>query len=217
MKSQFYRHANRAFTIADLLIVIVTLALFVGWFLPYIMRPRPVASARIRCVSNLRQIGVAFRIFSADHEEKFPWQVSTNQGGSKEFAATHEVFRHFQVASNELSSPKILFCPEDRSRKRVEIFDILSNSNLSYFVGLDAHETVPASILSGDRTLSTNRSILSGLLILTTNIPVQWAKGLHQDAGNIGFADGSVSQLSSTGLQHPVQNSGLTINRLVIP
>lgn len=216
MKRQLYRHGNRAFAIVDLLIVIVTVALFVGWFMPSMARHTSYP-IRMHCVNNLRQVGVGFRIYSSDHEEEFPWHVSTNKGGSMEFVNTRDVFRHFLVASNELSSPKILFCPEDQRRSRVDTFDKLSNSNLSYFVGLDADPARHAALLSGDRTISTTQSILSGLLILTTNLQVQWAKGLHKSGGNICFADGSVSQLSTTGLQGALQNTGVATNRLVLP
>ncbi|HWN94168.1 MAG TPA: DUF1559 domain-containing protein, partial [Methylomirabilota bacterium] len=45
---------------------------------------------RISCISNLHMIGLAARIYKSDHEENFPWMVSTNfnstnTSGSREF------------------------------------------------------------------------------------------------------------------------------------
>ena len=76
-------------------------------------------ASRIRCVSHLKQIGLAFRMWSNDHGDKFPWDVAasaTNGPGTKEFAGSGEVWRHFLAISNELNTPKVLACPTDRER-----------------------------------------------------------------------------------------------------
>lgn len=107
MRPRFPNQSVRAFTRTDVLILILIAVLFVAWLLPYLA---PVRHHRIKitCAMNLQQNGIGLRLFSNEHADKFPWQVSTNQGGSMEFVFTRDVFRHFQVASNEMSSPKIL-------------------------------------------------------------------------------------------------------------
>src|SRR5712664_326411 len=93
--------SEKAFTVWDLLIVLVTVAL-VPFFLPILVPIRcRVPAARIHCVSNLKQVGLGFRIWSNDHAEKFPMATSTNNGGSLEFVANGEVYRHFLAISNE--------------------------------------------------------------------------------------------------------------------
>lgn len=135
-----------------------------------------------------------------------------------EYTNASEIFRHFQVASNELSSPKILVCPEDKGRVRALSFDQnFSNRNLSYFVGLGADETSPQTVLSGDRTITTNGRIMSGILTLTINSPVSWAKGLHQGCGNILSGDGSVFQASDAMLKNIVVEGTNLPTRLAIP
>ena len=39
---------------------------------------------RESCVTNLKQIGIAFRIYMADHEDRLPWQALRVEGGSAE-------------------------------------------------------------------------------------------------------------------------------------
>ena len=62
--------------------------------------------------------------------------------------------------SNELNSPKVLACPSDGKSKATSFYPPGSVSgafnqkdHLSYFAGLDAQETRPQTILSGDRNL----------------------------------------------------------------
>jgi len=40
---------------------------------------------RLFCVNNLRQTGLAFHNFATRHQDRFPMQVSTNDGGSLEY------------------------------------------------------------------------------------------------------------------------------------
>jgi prepilin-type processing-associated H-X9-DG protein len=71
----------------------------------------------------------------------------------------------------------------------------------------------------------------SGVLSLTSNVPIEWGPGRHGDdpnrhfwtprpihfVGNLGFADGSVSEESYQGLQDALRLTNLATNRLAIP
>ena len=206
-----------AFTLTDLLIVAAAVILVPVALLPMMGRTRNCHTPRIVCVSNLKQVGLAFRIWSSDHEEKFPWQVSTNQGGSKEFIGTTEAFQHFLVASNEFNSPKILRCRSDSQRTGAQDFDHgLANSNLSYFLSLDAVEGRPQAILSGDRNI-TGGALTNGVMLLTAHRRAGWTREMHENAGNISFADGSVQQMSTDDLRSFVKQKAELPARLVIP
>jgi hypothetical protein len=200
-----------------LVIVLVTLALVLFlWPMVFPGRNRAVAR-RHQCLSNLREAGLAFRMWAGDHGEKFPLAVSTNAGGSLEFAGTSEAFRHFVTLTNELIFPIILACPSDPSRRRTTNFATFNNQNLSYFVGLDAVGTDRQMILSGDRNLSTNETIMSGILTLASDTPGTWTKDIHVQAGNIGLADGSVQQVDDSVLNRQVASSAHLPERLAIP
>src|SRR6185312_5046570 len=125
----------------------------------------------------------------------------------------------FQVMSNELSTPWILICPaeSDRLRARATNFDFLSNSNLSYFIGVDANETNSQMILYGDRNVTNGTLVKNGLLNLTSNAPVGWTSDIHNGVGNFCLADGSVQQLSLADLRDVVANTGVATNRLQLP
>jgi prepilin-type processing-associated H-X9-DG protein len=198
-------HEN-AFTKWDLLICIATvgmlgLSLFV--FLP--ATGTKCRASRINCVSNLKQVGLGFRMWSNDRGERFPWQVPASEGGTKEFAPLPYAAVHFVLVSNEFNSPKILTCPDDANRSRTADWQAPLHGSLTYFAGISAHETIPSATLSGDRNLSTSSTMTAGLLTINKPKSVRWTGDIHKHAGNIGFADGSVSQTTSEMLRRAIE------------
>jgi prepilin-type processing-associated H-X9-DG protein len=227
------------FTLIDLLLVIAVLFILISVFTPKlaINKARP---EKIICTNNLKQIGLAFRIWSGDQQDTSPQLTSVTNKGAMEAVLGGNVAAVFQVMSNQLMSPKILFCPTDKKRIQASTFDrsdssiakqggnILfgGNTNLSYFVGLDAKDTSPSMFLSGDDNFligGTNIYAMggspapSGILSLTTNTPIAWADTRHLKQGNVGLADGSVQGFSTSALRHALANTGVETNRLAMP
>ena len=162
-------------------------------------------------------MGLALRIFATDNGDRFPMLLTTNSDGSLEYAATAEVFRHFLAMSNELSTPRILVCPND-DREAASQWRLLSNANISYFVGLHAGVTAPQLLLAGDRNLTTNGvGVRSGIIALSTNSVVGWSREIHDGQGNIVLGDGSVHQASSQRLQDQIRTSGSATILLAVP
>lgn len=92
---------------------------------------------QITCVNNLKQIGLEFRIWEGDHKDKYPFDVSTNDGGVMELVPVKDGVRQnsylvFQCMSNELRSPILLICPQDKSKLIAATWGSLSESNVSY-------------------------------------------------------------------------------------
>jgi prepilin-type processing-associated H-X9-DG protein len=214
------RSRTSAFTKWDLLICLATVAML-GIALPILPFHRHRACGhRLNCVSNLKQIGLGFRMWSNDHEERMPWQLPAAEGGTKEFAHSPYAALHFTLVSNEFNSPKILTCPSDTNRTRTSWWDA-PLSGLSYFAGISANETNAASFLSGDRNISTNSSMLSGLLAVRDPAAMQWTGDIHKRSGHIAFADGSVAQLNDDRLRQALQSAlDTSVNgqvRLAVP
>jgi type II secretory pathway pseudopilin PulG len=207
----------RALTLLEILVVCAVLGILAVMVLPQMLRPQQMARApRIQCVNNLKQVGLAARVWEGDHGDKYPMFESVTNGGSMEFITGTNAWCHFQVMSNELSTPKVLICPAD-DRTLATNFTWLNNSNLSFFVGIDATETNPAAMLSGDRNITNGTPTKDGLLELTAAKPAAWTSTIHKNVGNIGLADGSIQQVSIAGLQTTVANTGFATNRLQMP
>jgi prepilin-type processing-associated H-X9-DG protein len=201
-------------TLTEVLVITVVVAVLAALLLPALWHDG--CGHKIRCVNNLKQIGLAARIFAEDNSERFPMEVPVKDGGSKEFVQFGLVVPHFLVVSNELSTPKLLVCPRDK-RHEAANFNELRGENISYFVGLEASQTNPQSMLAGDRNVTNGSPGNDRLCFLTTNQPVGWTREIHQHSGNVVFGDGSVQQVDSAGLQQLLRNSGVATNRLAIP
>ena len=217
MKTQRTMRGGEGFTLTELLVVICVLATVAALLLPALAAAKR-KSSRLNCVSNLKEDGLAFMMWAGDNGEKYPTQVSVTNSGAMELAFAGDVAGIFRVMSNELSTPKILVCPEDASRDYATNFTTdFNNQKISYFVGLDADDKSPQMVLSGDDNLAANGvRVRPGILNLWTNASVGWTAeriGRFHGAGNVVFTDGSAQEKSSN---FNLATVGMT-NRLVIP
>jgi prepilin-type N-terminal cleavage/methylation domain-containing protein len=67
---RFVASKQRAFTLIELLVVIAIIALLMAILMPALQRVKKQASAAV-CLSNLRQWGVVWSMYTQDHEGSF--------------------------------------------------------------------------------------------------------------------------------------------------
>ena len=218
MKPRMGNQKSAALTLVEVLVVIFLLAVLVAILLPKLARTKG-GPGRANCVSNLKEIGLSFRLWAGDNNGKYPMSVSVTNGGTMELAAGTNAWMSFLVMSNQLSTPKILHCPADTNTYYATNFSSgLNHRNISYFVGIDADESNPQGLLAGDDNFEIGgMPVNSALLNLVSNTPLAWSAARHHFAGNVALADGSVQSISNAGLTNLISQTNFVANRLAIP
>ena len=220
MQGRTNRNKEQGFTALEMIVVIAVVVVLGVLVLDKMARTnqRP---HRIICVSNLKHIALAARMWSNDHGEKFPWEVSTSTNGTMELINGPGVSPHFLSMSNELLSPKVLACTSDGKRPKATLWSEFDDTHLSYFVGLDSNEAKPRSILFGDRNITGGTKLTNTIYHFTSNSVTGFTKDLHNNCGNIALGDGSSQQVSLRDLKRVAEaallSSGQPALRLAIP
>jgi prepilin-type N-terminal cleavage/methylation domain-containing protein len=163
-------------------------------------------------------------------------EEQVQHGGPTLLGYKYGVANVFGVMSNELSTPKILACPSDirttvtqPATNFYQLYQLpvaspaIATANTvefsSYFVSGDAVEANPQMLLIGDYNIGSGTGTTSGTnvysgagywdgTITTANGDYVWSNNAgHLKNGNAGITDGSVQQLTQSGLQQALLNS----------
>lgn len=157
------KRMRMAFTLLELMMVVAVIVAIACLLLPALAKSKCGDRSRINCVNNLKQVGLAFRLWYGDNGERSPMEIAAVNGGPSQQASIADgtgaayVFQIFQVMSNELGTPKLVVCRADADRNYATNFGghftELGNLGISYFVGKNANETNSSQYLAGDRNI----------------------------------------------------------------
>ena len=105
MKAEMKTQLRRAFTLIELLVVIAIIAILASMLLPALSVAKE-KGVRIKCMSNLKQIGLAFQIYAGENNQYLP-SYSANAGTWLWDIPT----RTAQFIVDSGGTRKLLYCP----------------------------------------------------------------------------------------------------------
>jgi prepilin-type N-terminal cleavage/methylation domain-containing protein/prepilin-type processing-associated H-X9-DG protein len=197
-----------AFTLIELLVVIGIIAVIIAILLPALSKARE-SSNRTQCLSNLRQVGMAFRFYAMSNRDQVPLGYRKGADGPQKQlnsmvysgTAHRYVIFGWMYAAGYMNSPKVFFCPSEINPQ--SMFNSPSNPwppgpdgnpNAQTYCGYGCRPDIflpddPATYTSMTlpRLLQfKNKAVVADL----TSLPVR-VDSRHRTGINVLFGDGS--------------------------
>ncbi len=176
---------RNGFTLLELLVVIAIISILASFLLPAVNKSRQDAK-RINCVSNLKQLGMAFLMYTHDYDNLLPHEDNSDPSGSCWFNVTTPYLNPNQNKS------LVKQCPSYTGN---------INNSYSYKMNSSLETDTPIPIIF--RHIDTINDLTKTVLILDgkTNSTNAWqydgASGTfvdrHNKGGNLLFIDGHVA------------------------
>ncbi len=120
----------QGFTLIELLVVIAIIAILASLLLPALSNAKE-AARRIKCVSNVRQLAIAWELYTTDHEQKLvrngygnemnlngrrPWVIGDWHGNPSAMTNLNFLInREYAAFADYIQSPAVYKCPSDRT------------------------------------------------------------------------------------------------------
>lgn len=201
---------HTAFTLIELLVVVAIIVVLMAVLLPSLATARASAK-RLQCASNMRQVGIAIQMYTAEHEGTFPPVVPKGSVTGSDYwwlllppYMMRDGLAHDWTSFNRMR--KSLYCAALAERLPSESWRVGRhfamnwtlgpNSNTSYWRKITRLNMPSQTILISEAGWTTTGTIAQ-LDTYYMHLAAGWGSsgyqgGVHKDQTNIAWADGHV-------------------------
>jgi len=168
-----------ALTLLEALFVLGIVLILAALLLPALSGARRRGGPHVNCVSNLKQVGLAWLTWVHDNNGgELPFRTPVARQGTMGSTdpLRNNAWWQFSILSNELTTPKVLVCPADRNvgppRRLADNWSATDTNggfmatgfrhrSTSYTIGLDVTQPFDSAEMEASRrVLNSDRNIL---------------------------------------------------------